>query len=486
MKSHIRFTAPLVAVIVILATYWPTSHFFSNQYDDSYITYRYAINLAEGHGLTFNAGEKTDSASSFLYAITLSISWLLGIKNLEFMGGLLGIISLAAICLYVYKTANHLGASETTSVLVSTACGLNGFLSGWTLSGMETIPWTAFVLISLYSMLSNAHSAIIIATIAAAAFTRFEGILLIIPYGLLLFRQKKPLSAYLPIIALTSVFGIFYAIKHAYYGVWISHAFKMKEIATYYRSSPGELIRNWKSMGAIPLVLGTIGLMDRRHTPVLIYVLLSFLSVAVGPKSDWSRYSVHLLPIFYAYAAIGINQLRITSNKNLSNVVFAMISTLTLAQSAKGYIFNWKNMTELANHQACRRNLGEFIRTKIPTEEYVASSDLGIISYVATNHQFVDLIALTSSDVLENYTQGKTADDILINKHVKYLADTFPAGEKNRISTLLKQFPNVHEQSRFHITNEAPMFRCSANGELDFRITKISSKPDTSHPEVTN
>ena len=59
-------------------------------------------------------------------------------------------------------------------------------------------------------------------------------------------------------------------------------------------------------------------------------------------------------------------------------------------------------MTELAKHQACRSNVGEFIRTKIPKGEYVASSDLGTIFHATINNHFAALIALTSSDVLEN------------------------------------------------------------------------------------
>jgi len=44
----------------------------ADQYDDSYITYRCAVNLADGRGLAFNAGERTSCASSLLYAALLA------------------------------------------------------------------------------------------------------------------------------------------------------------------------------------------------------------------------------------------------------------------------------------------------------------------------------------------------------------------------------------------------------------------------------
>jgi len=204
--------------------------------------------------------------------------------------------------------------------------------------------------------------------------------------------------------------------------------------------------------------------------------------VILGPKSDWSRYSVHLLPIFYVYTAVCVSQFQLTLSKKASSITLAIVAALMLAQSAKGYAFNWKNMTELARHQVCRRHLGEFIHTHIPQTDYIASSDLGIISYAAINHRFVDLIALTSSDVLEKYSQGETADAVLTQKQVKYLADTFPADEKNRFNTLLAQFPNILERSHFRILDEEPMYRCSANGKLDFRLTKILNPDATLQP----
>src|SRR6476620_5659196 len=51
-------------------------------YDDAYITYRYARNLATGHGLVFNPGEATDSASSWLYTLLLALGYRLGVHDL--------------------------------------------------------------------------------------------------------------------------------------------------------------------------------------------------------------------------------------------------------------------------------------------------------------------------------------------------------------------------------------------------------------------
>src|SRR6185437_5777291 len=102
------FLILLIPIIALFAIYTPAHSFIHHQYDDSYITYRYAINLAQGHGLVFNVGERTDAASSFLYALVLSCCWLLHLRDLELAGGVIGVLSLAFISIIVYKLAVYI------------------------------------------------------------------------------------------------------------------------------------------------------------------------------------------------------------------------------------------------------------------------------------------------------------------------------------------------------------------------------------------
>ncbi len=476
MKLRPLYFLLAIPILMLLLIYWPTHHFFTNQYDDSYITYRYAINLAEGNGLVFNVGERTDSASSFLYTIVLSVFWFFGFKNLEFVGGLIGIISVGFICVYVYKLAIHLTRNKMVGMIVAIGCGLNGFLSGWALSGMETLLWSGIVLFAIYLMVTEASYLLVILAISAAAFTRFEGIFLVAPYFFLLLNRTKAKIELSLLAGVVAAFCIFYILKHEYYGVWISHAFQMKEIAAYYKPAPQEILKNWAFFGSIPFLVGAYALSRKEYRPILLYMVISMLSVMLGPKSDWSRYSVHLLPLFYVFSAIGLSEIQLWVQKELiKKVAFISIAFLMVIQAVGGQYYNYRNMVGLADHQICRKKLGLYIESNIPYDKYIASSDLGAISYMAINHHFVDLIALTSSDVLANYEQGETMDGILENKRVEYIADTFiPKGE-NRFNALLRQFPRVTSKSSFNIDTDNPEFSCSANGTLYFQLSKIKN-----------
>lgn len=96
----------LFALCIIYVVFFLYGGFdiLTNQYDDSYITYRYAVNLAEGKGLVFNAGERIDAASSFLYTVILAGFYKVGIKNLEIVSIVLSLASLFVIALLIIKT----------------------------------------------------------------------------------------------------------------------------------------------------------------------------------------------------------------------------------------------------------------------------------------------------------------------------------------------------------------------------------------------
>lgn len=63
----------LLAACVFHAYYW------SCLVDDAYISFRYAENLAAGHGLVFNPGERVEGWTSFLWVVILGLLSLVGL-----------------------------------------------------------------------------------------------------------------------------------------------------------------------------------------------------------------------------------------------------------------------------------------------------------------------------------------------------------------------------------------------------------------------
>jgi arabinofuranosyltransferase len=52
--------------------------------DDAFISFRYAQNLANGHGLVFNVGERVEGYSNFLWTLLMAIPHVLGADPIRF------------------------------------------------------------------------------------------------------------------------------------------------------------------------------------------------------------------------------------------------------------------------------------------------------------------------------------------------------------------------------------------------------------------
>jgi arabinofuranosyltransferase len=72
-RYRVAFVSLAIAALTLLAG--------SNRFvqDDAFVTLRYAQNLAEGAGLTWNPGERVEGYTNFLWALLLVVAFRLGI-----------------------------------------------------------------------------------------------------------------------------------------------------------------------------------------------------------------------------------------------------------------------------------------------------------------------------------------------------------------------------------------------------------------------
>jgi len=110
--------------------------------DDSFITYRYARNLANGLGLVYNQGDSVLSTTAPLYAILLALLSFF-IRDFHILGGLIGALSIGFGGAFIYRLA-----ARRMPPSLSLWAGLVYVLSSplWLSLGMETPLWIALVL----------------------------------------------------------------------------------------------------------------------------------------------------------------------------------------------------------------------------------------------------------------------------------------------------------------------------------------------------
>lgn len=92
-----------VSVVVLVLLLYGGNDVFTNQYDDAYITYRYAVNLTHGNGLVYNTNEHVDAASSFMFTVILSVIYLFGVSP-EISSIIVSLLSLFIITMLLTRT----------------------------------------------------------------------------------------------------------------------------------------------------------------------------------------------------------------------------------------------------------------------------------------------------------------------------------------------------------------------------------------------
>lgn len=394
--------AATVFVATVAVKFWPTIT-TGAQYDDSYITYRYAINLATGNGYVFNTYERVNSASSLLYTLLLAAAYKIGLHDLERVSMAIGVACGALTVGMVSLMARRISGNVAVSILIALPLAICGALSGWSVSGMETVLYCALVTGLAYALILNCVP-VALALMVACLLTRPEAVLIpavLVP--VLLINHQWRTAGLFALVAAVTVVG-WLAFNYLYYGTAMPHPVAMKEVATYYklpRHIQFELIKGFFTRFSWIGVLATIGAAAAlKHKQgvaaqwLIGFLLLSGASFVFGPRADMERYCVHAVPLLAILAAFAW-QWRLSVPVKAVGLVMASLLAIGQAKADAGLTAQFfANMVET---QLARREIGKLINTTVPDSELILSSDIGALSYEAPRHQFIDMIGLTTA-----------------------------------------------------------------------------------------
>ena len=179
MPRQYRFLAAILVVCLILIAHIVYMSFVC---DDAFISFRYAQNLAQGHGLVFNLGERVEGYTNFLWTLLLGLIVAVGARPEVVSIWISGTFMVGAVLAVVWLGYHRKGDYLFTGLLLAT----NGGIATWATGGLETAMYTfcvtaAFALtvpaivvnpdVSRGRFLTGSSIALILATL-----TRPEGI----------------------------------------------------------------------------------------------------------------------------------------------------------------------------------------------------------------------------------------------------------------------------------------------------------------------
>jgi arabinofuranosyltransferase len=215
--------------------------------DDAFISFRYAKNLVDGHGLVFNPGERVEGYTNFLWTLLMAAGIRLGVE-IVLWSQIAGTLSFASSLLLLYAIARRVFASNGWGTLALLFTGTNYSFTAYATGGLETSLQTALVLLVVHLAIRSGEGAsgsrrepVLVAfslAVAAALFTRLDSaVILFAPAIAVLVRIVSPpagsggrrlgelLAAVLPGMLLLL---FWFSWKHSYYGDLLPMTFRAK------------------------------------------------------------------------------------------------------------------------------------------------------------------------------------------------------------------------------------------------------------------
>ena len=126
----------LAALLALLLGSAAHALYFDHIADDAYISFRYAANLAEGHGLVFNPGEYVMGYSNFLWVAVLAAGEWLGVASPR-AAPVLGIALGWALLVLLAGQLRSAFGSPWPALAGGLLLATNGTFALWRAAGLE-------------------------------------------------------------------------------------------------------------------------------------------------------------------------------------------------------------------------------------------------------------------------------------------------------------------------------------------------------------
>ena len=219
--------------------------------EDAFISFRYARNLLEGHGLVFNPGERVEGYSNFLWTLELAAIWgLFGVKP-EHAAPWLSVActvgTLAALLWWGIRTPALPYRKLTTWLALGLVCSSATFAVWTSGGGLETRQFTLFIVLAVVSLALYRRNrwGLLAASLslAAASLTRPEGPLIAaLCCGWFVIQSMADAGRLRPdwrgmaylIAPCAILIAAHFLFRYGYYGEWLPNTYYAKYVRPWY------------------------------------------------------------------------------------------------------------------------------------------------------------------------------------------------------------------------------------------------------------
>lgn len=201
--------------------------------DDAYVSYLYARNLVQGHGLVFNPGERVEGYSNFLYVLLMSLGHIIANVNIYAFSSVANLFFLIAAFIIFYGYAkSRFGDIKAALAMFLFSFSLPVWI--WVASGMEValVLLLQIAILLIVERLLVEEKLIYILTLCLAMMfsilARADGFILpIIAILFLLFKARGRSALFCSISVILTV-SIYFLWRYNYYGHFLPNSYYLK------------------------------------------------------------------------------------------------------------------------------------------------------------------------------------------------------------------------------------------------------------------
>jgi len=384
--------------------------------DDSFISFRYARNLATGQGLVFNPGERVEGFSSLSWVLLLAAGHRLGL-DLPLLAKGLGVLLGAGTLLL-------LGASrDPARPLAALLLALSLPFTYHALNGLETALF-AFLLTALIVVSGESSGPRRVRWVVAIllVLTRPEGFLAVLLWNLCLWiagraRLLRRSAEEVGAAALAFLAQLLW--RCLYYHDWLANSARAKMLPLDFALPPGLLdlarflwtVSGWGLLLACAALAVTGAARGPRGVPgetwpplrALALFVIGFgvaLASSGGDSFPLWRFFVPLLPLFFLLAGEGLVWLgdRASRASGLRPVAIAVAVGIVLANAASKIPEQVRAIAGEGQWVHLWAEIGESLRAAVPPGTRIALCPVGALPYYS-GLPTVDMLGLTDPHI---------------------------------------------------------------------------------------
>lgn len=401
-----------IFVAVAMAIFIYSAVDFDLTQDDAFISFRYAENLLNGHGLVFNIGERVEGYTNFLWVIILAL--FKGLFGLDYLGvsRAIGVGAGAGLFVLIYLLLRR-HFSENLLILyagIAALMLLNLSIAYWAIASLETVAFSFMVLSAIVAEYYRPR--LTPALLIIASLLRPEGVIV---FGVILLnrlirdRSVPWLYASLYVVPLIP-FAVF---KITYYGSLFPNPYFAKSgVGIEYILSGLEytwqFVRELGVYGIlviIPLIM--IRYLWSRYSLLYLFVLIytAYIIWVGGDVLKVYRFFVPVVSVLYFLFAVSVYELiRTIKLKAVTRNAVALLIVVFTALPAYWLSKDHVNTFHFFEVNIVRKMhfLGTMLSRHMGKDFSLAASTIGMISYRLMGHRVIDMLGLTDKYIARN------------------------------------------------------------------------------------